>query len=121
MSTTTRSYTIRLSAAGKQQLEADLKALGQSSEQSLKRIQSAGRPASAGLRETDGAARQLKGALYAMGQGLAAVQRLARFMGTTALAGAGGLRQGRARRGASVPDDDATERGGDAGQLGAGA
>ena len=87
MSTTTRSYTIRLSAAGKQQLEADLKALGRSGEQSLKRIQSAGRPASAGLRETDGAARQLKGSLHAVGQELPAFQRLARFMGTTALAG----------------------------------
>ncbi|GGG77527.1 hypothetical protein GCM10011415_28040 [Salipiger pallidus] len=87
MSTTTRSYTIRLSAAGKQQLEADLKALGRSGEQSLRKIQSAGRPASAGLRETDGAARQLKGSLHSMSQELPAVQRLARFMGTTALAG----------------------------------
>lgn len=87
MSTTTRSYTIRLSAAGKQQLEADLKALGRSGEQSLKRIQSAGQPASAGLRATDGAARQLKGSLHAVGQELPAFQRLARFMGTTALAG----------------------------------
>ncbi|WP_146592201.1 phage tail tape measure protein [Puniceibacterium confluentis] len=87
MSSTTRNYTIRLSASGKAQLEADLRALGASGERSLRRIQQAGKPASAGLRETDLAARQLKGSLGAIGQELPALQRLARFMGTTALIG----------------------------------
>jgi TP901 family phage tail tape measure protein len=87
MSTTTRQYTIRLSAAGAQQLEADLRALGTRGQRSLQMIQQAGRPASAGLRETDLAARQLRGSLAAVSQEVPALQRLARFMGTTALLG----------------------------------
>lgn len=87
MSTTTRQYTIRLSAAGKQQMEADLRALGASGEKSLRRIQMATKPASTGLRETDRAARELKGGLGALTAELPALQRLARFMGTTALVG----------------------------------
>ena len=62
MSTTTRQYTVRLAAAGNQQMEADLRALGASGEKSLRRIQMATKPASTGLRETDRAARELKGA-----------------------------------------------------------
>ena len=59
MSNATRNYTIRLSASGKQQLEADLRALGASGEKSLRRIQTATKPANTGLRETDRAAREL--------------------------------------------------------------
>lgn len=87
MSNATRNYTIRLSASGKQQLEADLRALGASGEKSLRRIQTATRPANTGLRETDRAARELKGSLGAVSAELPALARLARFMGTTALAG----------------------------------
>ncbi|EPX82103.1 phage tail tape measure protein [Salipiger mucosus] len=87
MSRATRQYSIRLSAEGKQQLEADLRSLGQSGQRSLRMIQQAGKPASTGLRETDMAARQLKGSLGAVTQELPALQRLARFMGTTALVG----------------------------------
>lgn len=87
MSSATRQYNIRLSAVGKQQLEADLRALGVTGERSLRRIQQAGKPASAGLRETDLAARQVRGSLSAIGQELPALQRVARFMGTTALVG----------------------------------
>ncbi|MAB04543.1 MAG: phage tail tape measure protein [Rhodobacteraceae bacterium] len=87
MSNATRNYTIRLSASGKQQLEADLRALGASGEKSLRRIQTATKPANTGLRETDRAARELKGSLGAVSAELPALARLARFMGTTALAG----------------------------------
>lgn len=87
MSTTARNYTIRLSAAGHRQLEQDLKSLGASGERSLRRIQGAARPASAGMRETDRAARELRGSLGAISAELPALQRVARFMGTTALVG----------------------------------
>ncbi|MBU2960488.1 phage tail tape measure protein [Citreicella sp. C3M06] len=87
MSRSTRDYKIRLSASGKQQLEADLRALGASGEKSLKRIQTATRPASAGLRETDLAARQLRGGLAAVSAELPALGRLATFMGGAALVG----------------------------------
>ncbi|ETX26849.1 phage tail tape measure protein [Roseivivax isoporae] len=83
----TRSYSIRLSAEGKRQLEADLRALGVSGERSLRRIQGAARPASAGLQATDRSARELRGSLAAVGRELPALQRLAGFLGTTALAG----------------------------------
>ncbi|APZ53748.1 phage tail tape measure protein [Salipiger abyssi] len=87
MSRTERQYTIRLSAAGQRQLEADLKSLGASGQRSLRLIQNAARPASAGMRETDVAARQLKGSLASVSAELPALSRLARFMGTTAIAG----------------------------------
>jgi|GEM_PF-3356487 len=87
MSNTARNYTIRLSAAGHRQLEQDLKSLGASGERSLRRIQGAARPASTGMRETDRAARELRGSLGAISAELPALQRVARFMGTTALAG----------------------------------
>jgi TP901 family phage tail tape measure protein len=87
MSNQKRQYTIRLSAEGKRQLEADLKALGLSGEKSLQRIHKAAMPASSGLRETDKAARGLQGGLQSVGRELPALQRLARFFGTTALAG----------------------------------
>ncbi|NDW30638.1 phage tail tape measure protein, partial [Salipiger sp. PrR007] len=87
MSRTERQYSIRFSAAGKQQLEADLRALGASGERSLRLIQGAARPAGAGLRETDLAARQLKGSLGSVAAELPSLQRLARYMGTTAIAG----------------------------------
>lgn len=87
MSRTERQYSIRFSAAGKQQLEADLRALGTSGERSLRLIQGAARPAGAGLRETDLAARQLKGSLNSVAAELPALQRLARYMGSTAIAG----------------------------------
>ncbi|WP_417741506.1 phage tail tape measure protein [Salipiger sp.] len=87
MSNTARNYTIRLSAAGHRQLEQDLKSLGASGERSLRRIQGAARPASTGMRETDRAARELRGSLRAISAELPALQRVARFMGTTALVG----------------------------------
>ncbi|MAU43755.1 MAG: phage tail tape measure protein [Yangia sp.] len=86
MNTATRNYTIRLSAAGKQQLEADLRSLGANGEKSLRRIQTATKPANTGLRETDKAARQLKGSLSSVAAEVPALSRLARFMGTTAIA-----------------------------------
>lgn len=87
MSSTARNYTIRLSASGQRQLEADLKALGASGERSLRRIQAAARPASTGMRATDRAARELRGSIGAISAELPALQRVARFMGTAALAG----------------------------------
>ncbi len=87
MSRTERQYSIRFSAAGKQQLEADLRSLGASGERSLRLIHNAARPAGAGLRETDLAARQLKGSLGSVAAELPSLQRLARYMGTTAIAG----------------------------------
>jgi len=87
MNTATRNDTIRLSAAGKQQLEADLRSLGANGEKSLRRIQTATKPANTGLRETDKAARQLKGSLSSVAAEVPALSRLARFMGTTAIAG----------------------------------
>ena len=87
MSVHQRQYVIRLSAEGRRQLEGDLRALGVSGQRSLGLIRQAARPASQGLVATDRAARDLKGALAAVGAELPALQRLARYMGTTALVG----------------------------------
>ncbi|RAK24111.1 TP901 family phage tail tape measure protein [Salipiger aestuarii] len=87
MSSTTRNYKVRLAAVGQKQFDADLRALGASGEKSLRRIQSATAPASAGLRETDLAARQLRGGISAVSAELPALKRLAMFMGGTALVG----------------------------------
>ena len=88
MSNQTRDYRIRLSAEGKRRLEQDLKSLGQSGQQSLNLIRKAARPASDGLRHTDRAARDLKGSLASVGSEIPALQRLTRFLGPTAVAGA---------------------------------
>lgn len=88
MSRTERQYTLRLSATGHRQLEADLKALGLSGQKSLKLIQNATRPASAGLQATDRAARDLKGGLKAVSAEIPALQRLTRFLGPAALGAA---------------------------------
>ncbi|MEL6960459.1 MAG: phage tail tape measure protein [Pseudomonadota bacterium] len=88
MNATVRQYTIRLTAEGKRQLEADLKALGYSGKRSLKMIEQAGKPASDGLKHVNRSARDLKGGLAAVSAELPALQRLMRFLGPTALAGA---------------------------------
>lgn len=88
MSRHERDYVIRLSAKGKAELERDLKALGLSGEKSLKRIKTATKPASAGLRETDRAARGLSSGLRSVSRELPELQRVARFMGGAALIGA---------------------------------
>ncbi|MEP0155251.1 phage tail tape measure protein [Pseudophaeobacter sp.] len=87
MSATARSYVVRLSAQGKREMERDLKALGVSGEKSLKLIQKASKPASKGLKETNDAAKGLKVGLKSISAELPALQRVARFMGTTALVG----------------------------------
>jgi TP901 family phage tail tape measure protein len=87
MSKQTRSYVIRLSSENKKQLERDLMTLGVSGEKSLRQIQKATKPANAGLKKTDKAARGLKEGLRSVAQELPAIQRLSRFLGTTALAG----------------------------------
>ncbi|ETW10611.1 phage tail protein, partial [Roseivivax marinus] len=63
------------------------RSLGTAGERSLKAIQAASRPASAGLQATDRAARDLRGGLRAVAGEVPAVQRLTRLLGTTALAG----------------------------------
>ncbi|MBO9451443.1 phage tail tape measure protein [Tropicibacter sp. R16_0] len=87
MSKKSQSYVLRLSAEGRKQLERDLMALGVSGEKSLKSIQKAAKPASDGLKKTDKAARGVKDALRSVSQEVPAMQRLGRFLGTTALVG----------------------------------
>ncbi|MBB3995310.1 TP901 family phage tail tape measure protein [Sulfitobacter undariae] len=87
MSTTRRNYVIRLSAAGQRELERDLKSAGVAGERALKRIQTATKPAGAGLNATNRAANDLKGGLKGVSDQLPAMMRLSRFLGTTALIG----------------------------------
>ncbi|QFT47810.1 Phage-related minor tail protein [Roseivivax sp. THAF40] len=87
MNTTVRNYSIRLSAEGKRQLEADLRSLGKNGERSLKMIEGAARPATAGLKATNRASKDLKGGLRSLSGEIPALQRLGRLLGTTALAG----------------------------------
>ncbi len=87
MSRAERNYTIRLSAAGKAQLEADLKQIGSSGQRALGLIQRSTKPASAGLREVSRDSAAVQAQLRGIGQQVPAVQRLARLMSTTALTG----------------------------------
>jgi TP901 family phage tail tape measure protein len=88
MSKQARDYVIRLSAEGAAQMKRDLKALGVDGEKSLKLIQRSAKPASDGLKGVDRAARGAKAGLAAVSAELPALQRLTRFLGTTALVGA---------------------------------
>ncbi|WP_065329965.1 phage tail tape measure protein [Tritonibacter mobilis] len=87
MNTAARSYVIRLSSEGKRQLERDLKSLGFSGEKSLKMIGRAAKPASDGLHKAKVSAHGFRDGLRSVSAELPALQRVSRFLGTTALAG----------------------------------
>ncbi len=84
MSSTRRSYTLRLSAEGARQLENDLKKLGREGQASMDRIRRATQPASDGLKSVDRDARRFRTQLQGIGREM---PQIARLLGTTALAG----------------------------------
>ena len=87
MSRYQREYSIRLTAQNKQQLENDLRGLGVTGEKALRLIQKSTQPASRGLQDVSRDSRMLQEQLKGVGAQVPAVQRLARLMSTTALAG----------------------------------
>ncbi len=73
MAQRTRTYSIRLAVEGGGQVKAELVSVGQSGEQSLKRIETAGGKASGGLRDLGRQAELLRTGIRTLGAALAGV------------------------------------------------
>jgi hypothetical protein len=73
MARRTNTYTIRLAVEGGGQVKAELVSVGQSGEQSLKRIETAGGKASGGLRDLGRQAELLRAGIRTLGGALAGV------------------------------------------------
>lgn len=86
MSTTTREYRIRLSAQGKRELTQYLKSIGKDGEKHLKRIEVASRGADKGLHGINRSSRMAAGGLSVLVSQQSGVARLARTLGSTAIA-----------------------------------
>jgi hypothetical protein len=69
----TRTYAIRLAVKGGGQVKAELVSVGQSGEQSLKRIETAGGRASGGLKSPGRQAELLRAGIRTLGAALAGV------------------------------------------------
>ncbi len=86
MSTTTREYRIRLSAQGKRELTQYLKSIGKDGEKELKRIDLASRGAGKGLQHINRSSRMAAGGLSVLFAQRPGIERIARTLGTTAIA-----------------------------------
>src|ERR687891_248900 len=73
MARRTQTYAIRLAVEGGGQVKAELVTVGQSGEQSLKRIESAGERASGGLKDLGRQAELLRARIRTLGGALAGV------------------------------------------------
>src|SRR6476660_4015388 len=73
MARRTQTYTIRLAVEGGGQVKAELVTVGQSGEQSLKRIETAGGKASGGLKDLGRQAELLRTGIRTLGGALAGV------------------------------------------------
>jgi uncharacterized protein (TIGR02217 family) len=73
MARRTQTYAIRLAVEGGGQVKAELVSVGQSAEQSLKRIETAGGKASGGLKDLGGQAELLRTGIRTLGGALAGV------------------------------------------------
>jgi hypothetical protein len=73
MARRTQTYAIRLAVEGGGQVKAELVSVGQSGEQSLKRIETAGGKASGGLRDLGRQAELLRAGIRTLGGALAGV------------------------------------------------
>ena len=73
MARRTQTYAIRLAVEGGGQVKAELVSVGQSGEQSLKRIETAGERASGGLKSLGRQAELLRTGIRTLGGGLIGV------------------------------------------------
>ncbi|MGH1417168.1 MAG: phage tail tape measure protein [Pelagimonas sp.] len=81
-----RTYTVRLSAQGKRELERYLESTGRKGQASLLRIHKASGPASKGLSKVSKSGQRASQALAGLGKQVPAIEGLARVLGATALA-----------------------------------
>lgn len=85
MSNAQRTYTIRLNAQGKRELEAHFESIGRKGQANLKRIQTSAGGASQGLRNVSRSSQMASAGLAGLGRQTPAIAGLARILGTTAL------------------------------------